>query len=979
MVVKQLIQPFDMRFLRQGLTGMALVLIVSFANGQSYPDRGGTNYTPTPSQVAGVANPVISLNGLWNINIKSPGGTSNHSNLLPESRTIQVPGEWEMQGYKVNEGETAVYSRIFSLPTDWKNHRIQLRFDGVSSHAVVKINGQVVSEHEGGFVPFEADITSALKPSDNLLEVAVQALTISDKLACISQYAAHTVGGILRKVTLFAVPQSHIKNLVAVSSFDNQYKNATLELSMVVNGTASVEYTLRNREGKIVKKHSVNGGTTTSLISVSKPYPWNPESPYLYELTASLKQNGRIIEEIKQKIGFRDVKVKDGRVYVNGRAIKLRGVNRHSVHPLTGRSISVALEVQDAVLFRAANCNFIRTSHYPPTEEFLNACDSLGLFVESESSLCWIQHHASPVWKKWNYKDERFLPYMLRANIEKMVASHNHPSIILWSLGNESHWSKLWEKVNAEVKRLDPTRPTVFHDQCWGSFNNGGSTADIANYHYPGVNGGRATDTMSHPVLFGEYAHLPTYNRRELLTDPGQRGFYGEPLMKMYDSMYCYPKCLGGAVWSGIDDIFHMPDGRLVGYGPWGPIDGWRREKPEYFGMKKAYNPVKIVRADWSVKDKGYLLLHVENRYDFTSLKDVQIIAAFDDEAPQLVQADLPAHEKGVIKIPLKLGAGWLRLRFTDPRGFVVNEEHYDLQPGAWFVQPPLSYFKRSFRENGAAVEVTQGDVTFLISKSTGIITSITQNGKLLISQGPVFSIIPRNSEDGGKSNVAGETYQNDIYPLKGYPLYTIFANNIIAKEGADSLSVTMESNFSDGSKARLVYTFLMNRLKVDYQIDYQGNMEVPYQYGMLMQLPKYMDRLSWDRKGEFTGYPNYDIAREKGTALLAAQSTTEVEVRDVMPSGYWKDDATAMGSNDFRSTKRNIYAASLSDNAGSRITALGKGIQASRSWLQDEKIHWLVADYCNNGSEPFYATPFTDGRINIKGKTLKGGVVLEF
>ncbi|MCH5719247.1 beta-galactosidase small subunit-related protein [Niabella hibiscisoli] len=224
-----------------------------------------------------------------------------------------------------------------------------------------------------------------------------------------------------------------------------------------------------------------------------------------------------------------------------------------------------------------------------------------------------------------------------------------------------------------------------------------------------------------------------------------------------------------------------------------------------------------------------------------------------------------------------------------------------------WQAQSPTSNFINSFTENEAAIQVVQGDIRFLISKSTGIITSITKAGKLLVTQGPVFAVIPRNSEDGGKPNVAGETYQNNIYPLKGYPLYTIFASDIKAQQTGDSILVTGTATFSDGSKAHTSYTFVRNQVKVSYEIDYKGSLENPYQYGMLLQLPPYMDRLSWHRKGEFTAYPENDIAREKGSALLNAQPTTGVEPWRVIPRSDWKDDATELGSNDFRSTKK-IY-----------------------------------------------------------------------
>ncbi|MCX6224322.1 MAG: beta-galactosidase, partial [Bacteroidia bacterium] len=512
---------------------------------------------PVPVSVSGVKNPVISLNGQWDFRIDGQGSKSGK---------ISVPGEWEMQGFSINEGETAVYSRLLSIPADWKGKPVRIRFDAVSSHAQVKVNGKTLGEHEGSFVPFEVDITNALTFNNDTLEVEVQALTISDRLACTSQYACHTVGGILRKVTLFATSPVHITENSTNTVFDAGYRDARLLIRSTISN-----YSGKNSKPRLVysladdSRKQVASGITSTLLSgtgeisgtidtrlnVKKPHPWNPEHPYLYTLTTIVFIDGKIVEIIEQKVGIREIAIQGNRVLVNGSPIKLHGVNRHSVYPLTGRSTSPELDRKDAELFRAANCNYIRTSHYPPSEEFLNAADELGLFVECEASLCWIQHHASPIWRLWDYLDEKYLPFMVRANLDNVVANRNHPSVIIWSLGNESRWSPLWEKVNEVVKQLDPTRPTSFHDQCWGGFNNAGSKADIANYHYPGLNGPRAADTMNRPTLFGEYAHLTTYNRRELLTDPGVRSAYSAPLVMFYDSIYNHDGNLGAAIWSG--------------------------------------------------------------------------------------------------------------------------------------------------------------------------------------------------------------------------------------------------------------------------------------------------------------------------------------------------------------------------------------------------------------------------------------------
>lgn len=935
--------------------------------------------TPFPAAVAGVSSPLVSLNGSWDFDIREQ---------TQKAKKIQVPGEWEMQGYSVKEGQTALYTKKLAIPANWKGNQIKIRFDAVSSHALVKINGKTVGGHEGSFVPFEVDITNQLTYKEDILEVEVQALTVSDRLACTSQYACHTVGGLLRKVTLFAVAPIYIASSNNNTVFDASYNNASLTITNAVASTLSAseeayfQFTLFDAAGKVVAKKTsavkkIIANSTADLetvLEIKSPKHWDPEHPYLYKLQTELFVNNTKKQTNEQKVGFRQILIKGNQFFVNGKAIKLHGVNRHSVHPLTGRSISPALDRKDAELFKAANCNYIRTSHYPPSEEFLNAADELGLFVESEASLTWIQHQASPIWKLWSYTDEKFLPFMVRANMDNVLAGRNHPSIIIWSLGNESRWSPLWEKVKNVVKEMDPTRPTSFHDQCWGGFNNAASKADVANYHYPGITGPKATDTMSRPTLFGEYAHLSTYNRRELLSDPGVRSAYNEPLVQFYDSIYKHKGNLGGAIWSGIDDIFHMPDGRIVGYGPWGPLDAWRRPKPEYYGMKKAYSPIRIMNVNWGTVTKGFVELSVENRFDFTSLKEIKIEVKANGGS-KFISSAIPARGEGIIRVPLDKKATGFYISFSNSNGIIVEEELYENNILTKLEEPKVAL---SFSESESVITVKQGEVGYLINKITGIITNITKNNQTIATQGPVFCFVPMNDEDGGKPNVAGETYQNNIYPVKNYPLYTLFATDLTVKQTEKGIVVDMKTAYID-VKGKQSYLFTADgKLETSYEVEYGKTDQSPYQYGLLMQLPKQFDQLSWKRKGEFTIYPENDIARIEGKTMLNAKHVNGVEEAGVAPTGDWKDDANDLGSNDFRSTKRHIESAQLQDKTGNTIKVLSDGTQASRSWLQDEQIQWLISDYSNSGSEPFYGSPHSNGRIKTKNKTLKGKLTLK-
>ncbi|MDR3262586.1 MAG: glycoside hydrolase family 2 [Tannerella sp.] len=934
--------------------------------------------SPKVKTVQGIRNPVISLNGTWHF----------YSASIPDS-PIEVPGEWTMQGFYVPDEETAFYKRTVNIPSDWQNKRIKIRFDAVSSHGLVKLNGKTVGEHEGGMVPFEVDITDAVSPGENELTVEVRTGTVSDRLGCISQYACHPVGGLLRKVTLFALPEINIASMDVVTTLDKSYKHAELNITAGIakeanfSGSLSVEYILVDPTGKVISKNTQdvkNTETVKGKLSVKNAGLWNTEQPCLYTLKTSLLLDGKPLQTNEQTVGIRQVEVKGNVLYVNGKPVKLRGVDRHEVHPLRGRSLTPELCRKDAELFKAGNCNYIRTSHYPPSEEFLDACNEIGLFVESEATLNWIQHHASPIWKKWDYQDEQYLPYMLRANMDNILAGRRHPSVIIWSIANESRWSPLWEKVKMMVKEMDPSRPNSFHDQCWGGFNNAGNTADIANYHYPGINGPAACDTMSRPVLFGEYAHLTCYNSRELVTDPGVRAAYGKYLVEMYDSIYYHSACLGGAIWGGIDDIFHLPGGKIVGYGPWGVIDAWRREKPEYTGMKKAYTPFRILEEKW---DANQLELTVENRYNFVSFDQVSIEAGNREGRMTRIKSSIPARSKGKVIIPLnEINKQNIYLKVTDLQGNVCHEELFAASNIAPEKEADCNLTVED--ENNLLKihsENSSGRQTVVFNKISGLLTHAYSGDKTLLKQGPVFCLVPMNSDDGGKPNVAGETYQNTIHPLRDYPYLTLFAKDFkYRKDNTGNVIVEIEALYVNGDTGKLVYVFGKDRhIKVSYEITVAAKEIRPRQYGLLLQLPKQMEKLGWSRKGEFSVYPEHDIARTEGTAILNANNLYEVEAWGKTPEGAWKEDANRLGSVDFRSTKTQMLKASLIDSNRNGIIVYGNGIQAWRSWLQDECIYLLIADYSNTGSERFYGSPFTTGRITIKEKdVLKGKIVFK-
>jgi len=945
--------------------------------------------SPVPSNVEDVKTPVISLNGTWKFNPEFSD--------INVAKDIEVPGEWVMQGFEVMKDKAATYWKSFVIPADWKGNRVKIRFDGVSSHALVKLNGKLVGTHEGSFVAFEFDITDAVIPGDNMLEVEVQCETISDQLACTSQYAAHPVGGILRKVTIYVLPQVNISDFAWYVNFDEKYNDAILNIvgQVAVNGQsvnqAAIQLELQDSQGNSVKldKNAFSLPVTSSTseinfsVEISSPKKWDPEHPNLYSLSTSLIVDGKTVQSNSQKIGFRQVELRGNQFFVNNLPIKLKGVNHHEVHPLRGRSLTPDLCRKDVELFLAGNCNYLRTSHYPPSEEFLQACDELGMFVESEASLCWIEHGASPIWKKWNYLDTQFLPFMMRADLENVLSGRQHPSIIIWSLGNESRWSPLWERVNVEVKKLDPSRPTAFHDQCWGGFNNAGSKADIANYHYPELNGPRECEKgKTRPTMFGEYMHVQCYARRELETDPSVRSdAYSNTLKQMVDSVYQFPACLGGAIWSGIDDIFHLSSEKICGYGPWGPVDGWRREKPEYIGMKKSYSPVVITNLKTAKPVNGVLELQVENRYNFFNLKELKITARVGDRILP-VQADIAPLSKGIIRIDL---SGTLPsevlISFFDPRGFICEEELLKFseaeEPYELNMVGDINLF-----ESDSIFMITSGRTLIIINKNRGIVQSISANAQTIISPGAEMTLISHNEDDGGAPGIAGNTYTQNIKPLEYQPLEGFKLSKIKAeKQDANAVLVIVEGSFGKLLEGSQQYLFNNNgsvTISYDYiaLTDFTGkDKNLLRQFGLLFTLPASFDQLSWKRTGLWTVYPDYDPNRLEGTTKANPRNLKYVEEPLEVPDYPWKESANKLGCNDFKGTKENIVWATLRNAEGTVFKVSSDGSQNARAWVDGNQIRLLVAGLNGPGSCYFFTGPRPEFK---KGEHLSGKFTLE-
>lgn len=911
--------------------------------------------TPRPKTVEGVETPLISLNGTWDF---SATGSDDY-------KPIEVPGEWKMQGFDVAPKAFAGYRKTFTVPADWAGQQVKLRFDAVHAVCEVKINGQPVGGHEGGSIPFELDITKAIKAGvENTVEVRVQSESTTDSVSCISQYAAHQVGGIIRKVTLFAVPSTYIASDRKWTTLDASYKNAVLhydaEIRNVGEGAkqAKLSVALKDASGKVVATQSK---TTTipagKLVDVACELPvsnanlWTSETPYLYSLETALDIDGKRVSTTSAKTGLRTVETKGNLLLVNGSPVKLFAVCRHEVHPLRGRSLTPELCREDARLYKAGNANTVRTSHYPPSEEFLDACDEIGLFVECEAAVCWVAHGASPVWQRWNYRDPAYFPYLLRPSLDMIAAYRNHPSIVIWSMGNESKWSNLWAKVLQVVKRHETMRPIAFHDQCWGGYNNAGSTSvDIANYHYPSENTPEVWSAEPRPVWFGEYAHLQCYNRRELATDPGIQEDWGRPLQRMVDLMWDQPGCLGGAIWSGIDDVFHLPDGNLCGYGHWGPIDAWRREKPEYHGMRMAYTPFRVFSAQ--AEEGKPLVLSVQNRQNFLNLDRNTITWQMKARKGQ-VKSNLAPHAKGEIRINENFKQGdVVTLSVKNPAGQEIAREVITITG-----------------KNKSADRVASVSKPLALAFDPGK-NSFTLPGGMELAL-PVPMVLELNGS-GGATGPAGSTLANEIEP------FTPVRDWAWTRDSSSGKEIKFTGEGSQGKGELGIQKQQDGKFLIRYKVTLAEDIN-PRQWGIVFSLPQDFDTIEWDRNAHWSWYPEDQLGRAKGKTKAAPVNRKYVEEPGVEPKNVWKDDSNALGTKDFRATKIDIQKAMLINSGnGQAVTFMpvaeaADKPQSVRAWVADNRINVLVAGFNTGGADGFFSTHYSAERRPLKqGDTIE-------
>lgn len=655
-----------------------------------------------------------SLNGLWKFNYVPHPELRPVNFYLPSYdvsrwKEILVPSNWQVLGFgtpyyrnfgyvfqkdfphvmsEPPENYTAYternpvgsYRREFDLPESWDGRRVFITFDGVDAGFFLWINGEKVGYSVNSRNAAEFDITKYVKPGKNIVAVEVYRFCAGSYLEDQDMWR---LSGIFRNVTLWSAPNVHVRDYFIKTDLDNQYKNAIVDISAKVKNYGSsksseqkIRASLYDGADKVpgVQAETVvpplapgSEMAVTLKFNVNDPVKWTAETPKLYTTVITLNSGSEPTEILSSKTGFRKIEIKGCSFLVNGTPIKLKGVNRHEHWPEVGHAITEAQMIQDIELIKQGNCNHVRTCHYSDDPRWYELCDEYGLWLVAEAN---VECHGY----MGRFDEE---PKMKAAIIDRNIANtenfKNHPSVIIWSLGNENGGiGSNFIAAQQAVKEIDPTR--FVHYQCFGV--NQDNPADIHSQMYPSFEDvaiiGSDNSRFKKPYYLCEYAHA-------MFNSMGSVGEYND----LFDQ---YPAILGGAIWEFQDQgLWNRRDPKRAilayggGFGEYpndnyfihkGTVFSDRTLKPQYYEMKKVYQWIDITAEN--IENGTFA---IRNRYQFISLNDFTPVWSLSENGKVIASGklSLPDMNPGTvrtIKVPYtikkpKAGAEYfLRISF---------------------------------------------------------------------------------------------------------------------------------------------------------------------------------------------------------------------------------------------------------------------------------------------------------------------------
>lgn len=751
----------------------------SHATFYSFPDRlEAQNLEPKES-----AN-YLSLNGLWKFNwSKYPEARPKEFYKIEFDDTpwkeIPVPSNWELQGYGIpiyvnipyewtknpdppfvrhDWNPVGSYRKYFSLPKDWENKEVFITFGAVKSAFYLWVNGQKVGYSQDSKLPAEFNISKFLKKGNNLIALEVYRWSDGSFLECQDFWR---ISGIERDVYLQARPKTFIRDFKAEPFLSNDYTNGKLKLDVFLqsnNGEQLSEYQIEARLfkdniqlKKIIIKDYNNSNRLSDEISLTYPDLWSAENPNLYKLVLTLlDKNANVLESTSIKIGFREVKIAGGQLLINGKAILLKGVNRHEHDPKSGHVISKESMIEDIKLMKQFNINAVRTSHYPNDPLWYQLCDEYGIYLIDEAN---IESHGM------GYKPERTLgnnPAWKEAHLDRirrmMERDKNHTSVIIWSMGNEAGFGVNFIAAAEMMRKIDPNRPT--HYERAGE----DKATDIVCPMYPSVDEliDYAKRAKDRPLIMCEYAHA--------------MGNSVGNLKEYWDIIKAEPHLQGGFIWDWVDQGLEQTNEKGEKYFAFGGdfgadtipsdnnfcINGLvfpdRTIHPALWEVKKVYQNI-----DFEL-NKTYIKIH--NRYDFTNLSEFDFEWEISKDGVKIGHGkfpiiDLEPQQTTTVPIPLQselmeqdveylilISAKTKFEKSLIPENHEVAWEQFKIKSMRGFSYSNLSKFKDlKLKQTDNEIIINGTDFRFHFSKKTGELINWEHKGKKYLANSKGFSI----------------------------------------------------------------------------------------------------------------------------------------------------------------------------------------------------------------------------------------------
>ena len=767
---------------------------------------------------------------------------------------IGVPSCWELQGFgtyqygmrfygkATPEGiadEKGLYKHEFTLPAEWAGRQILLVFEAVFTDANVQINGRKAGNglYQGGFTRHTIDVSDRVffGKKKNRLEVEVSKESSNPQVNMAERRADYwNFGGIWRPVFIVSKPSRNIQRVAIDAKADGSFM-ADVYLNRAFSGSSVCVDVIDANGKKVAQSPAFPVGSDQAKVdfSVKGIKTWNAEQPNLYTAVFTLKDaEGRTLHTERQKFGFRTIEYrhtyngdKEDGIFINGKKVIMKGVNRHSFRPETGRTLSKQKNIEDVLLIKSMNMNAVRLSHYPADPEFLDACDSLGLYVECEQ----------PGWHKAH---ETVVGSQI---VEEMVTRDvNHPSIIFWSNGNEGGFNYELEPVFA---KFDPQQRVVLYP--WAN-RNGFETKHYRSW-------GETADYMRQKEIF-----MPTEFLHGLYD-----GGHGAGLKDYWKLMMSNPRCAGGFLWDLMDQgVVRTDQNNIIdcmgNFGSDGIVGPHMEKEGSFYTIREVWSPVQVLYFDSGA-------FTIQNCYNFINLKDCQFsyrllkMPAYGETDVKVIKEvklpspDAAPGEKARLKIE-RTDADVIELTAIDPNGkeiFTWGHKHWTKAGN--FHKPTLREHTQqySYTEDGDQLLVKNGNRQYTFSKKTGYLMGVCVNGKKLsFSNGPRFVAAKRadRSQDGFYNHDDKEAFQKKTQ-------YTEYADQG-AFDGFTFSDSTLVANYLHGSINKVTWRFLADG-GVYMNVDYYFNgvvdlMGISFDYPETMMKSK-----QWVGKGPYRVWQN--------------------------------------------------------------------------------------------------------------------------